>query len=360
MSKIYTITLHHIINPGSVLQTYALYEYLNLNGNETEVIDYRPAIYYQSIKDCVLTNVLKIIEFKSQLIQKRKYKSFIKKNIKLTPRMTKQNIGNLDKKDLVFIAGSDQIWNLKYPCGNDLNYYLEFAKKGKKISYAASLGDSACDEDDIRIIADRVKDFYWTSIREHEAIDELKSNGISDISCVCDPVFLLHKEKYKKLMMPIRKKNYVFVYLVQPSAALKSLIKHYKSVGKLIIQVGNRKKCDCDMLIKDLSPDEFISYIFNADVVVSSSFHATAFSLIFEREFYTILPKKNQNRIRDILGLVSLEERAIDGNVDNSKAILAPYIEYESVTPTLNEYINISKSILNTKINEIEMEKNTL
>lgn len=360
MSKIYTITLHHIINPGSVLQTYALYEYLILNGYETEVIDYRPSIYYQSIKDCVITNLLKILEFKSQLSQRRKYRLFINKNISLTSRMTIESIGNLDNEDSIFIAGSDQIWNLKYPCGNDLNYFLGFVKNGKKLSYAASLGDSACDEDDICIIANRVKDFYWTSIREREALDELKNNGISDLSCVCDPVFLLQKEKYKKLMIPIKQSNYVYVYLVQPSVALDCLIKYYKSEGKLIIQVGNRKKCDCDILLKDLSPDEFISYIFYADVVVSSSFHATAFSLIFEREFYTILPKKNQNRISDILGVVSLEKRAIDCGVDNLKDILAPYIEYESVTPTLNEYINFSKNILNTKLIEIEMERNTL
>lgn len=356
MNKIYTITLHHIINPGSVLQAFALYKYLEEKGYDVEVIDYRPEIYYQSLQDFLKTNLLKIIEFRSQLLQKRKYKLFIERNIKITSKMTKENMNSLDDSQTVFIAGSDQIWNMKYPCGNDLNYYLDFVKKGKKISYAASLGDSACDIQDINIIADRIKDFYWTSIREHEAIDILKNKGINSLSCVCDPVFLLEKEKYKELMAPVNLNNYVFVYLVQPSKTLDSLIEHFKLKGKVVVQVGNRKKCDCDILVKALSPDEFISYIFRADIVISSSFHATAFSLIFEREFYTILPKKNQNRIMDILDIVSLENRAIKNSDNACNVITESSINYELVTPILEKYIKLSKDVLNTKLLEIEKE----
>lgn len=41
----------------------------------------------------------------------------------------------------------------------------------------------------------------------------------------------------------------------------------------------------CDKVCADIGPLEFVNLILNAEAVVSNSFHATAFAIIFHKEF---------------------------------------------------------------------------
>ena len=96
------------------------------------------------------------------------------------------------------------------------------------------------------------------------------------------------------------------VYLVTPSPLLEKTINYLKEKYnlKVILCGGFSKKCTCDEFLKDLGPDEILSYIKNAEIVLSSSFHATSFSIIFEKQFFTILPDEHTNeRIEDLLNI---------------------------------------------------------
>ena len=101
----------------------------------------------------------------------------------------------------------------------------------------------------------------------------------------------------------------------------------------------------CDEFLKDLGPDEILSYIYNAEIVLSSSFHATSFSLIFKKQFFTILPGLHTNeRILDLLSQRDLMQRIITNEEQLYKACDAK-IDY-STLKSYDNMIDASKEYL--------------
>ena len=93
-----------------------------------------------------------------------------------------------------------------------------------------------------------------------------------------------------------------------------------------------------------------LSYIKGAKIVLSSSFHATSFSLIFKKPFFTILPDEHTNeRIVDLLKIMKLESRIITEKSDLPAALSAD-IDYSGFSDYA-EHINESKAYLNRIIN---------
>ena len=104
------------------------------------------------------------------------------------------------------------------------------------------------------------------------------------------------------------------VYLVTPSPLLEEAIGYLSGrLGlKVVLCSGFSKKCRCDVFLKDLGPDEILSYIVNASFVLSGSFHATVFSILFGKRFATLLPdEKTNERIEDLLSCSGLPDRII-------------------------------------------------
>ena len=96
-----------------------------------------------------------------------------------------------------------------------------------------------------------------------------------------------------------------------------------------------------DMNINDAGPLEFLYLIDNAACIVANSFHATAFSVIFQKDFYTfgLIGRNNSNRMLDFLGLVSLKNRFAPSSVQGN-------IDYNTVGCLLDKEINRSKVFL--------------
>ena len=117
----------------------------------------------------------------------------------------------------------------------------------------------------------------------------------------------------------------------------------FKKYGKLIFCV------DFDDTIYDFHKlgrkyDDVISLIENAEVVISSSFHATAFSHIFHKKFGVILPNNNGERLQSLLELSGLKERIIEKESDINRIYKA--INYEDIDIIIGEFINKSKELL--------------
>ena len=136
------ITIHHIHNFGSVFQAYGLYKFLDDNGIDAEIIDYRPA-YYDQGKKKIRTLVGKCLNLRSYSVRKKKFELFFKNNNKLSDKSFK-TLSELEdyyeKDSSLFIAGGDQLWNNYHPCGRDDAYKLTFSKEGKKLAYGTSMG----------------------------------------------------------------------------------------------------------------------------------------------------------------------------------------------------------------------------
>ncbi|EMF0466376.1 TPA: polysaccharide pyruvyl transferase family protein [Enterococcus hirae] len=348
--KTKTITLHDTDNFGSSLQAYALQRFLLDNNVENELIDYLPKYLYNHGKSTFIF-ARNILFFRDVRKKNERFKKFKKDYLNVT-HDTYQTLEDLKQGNLsadVFLCGSDQLWNSNYLCGKDPAYYLNFLdnKDSKKVSYAVSLGKSDVPESELNWISENAKDFSKISVREESSSISLEKKLNKPVTVVCDPVFLLDKNRYFDIAAErIEEKPYAFLYLIEPSETLEKTIKYLREEKKLkIIVAGSyRKKSSADVNLRDLGPSEFLSLLIHADFILASSFHAVAFSLLLEKRFSAILPHKNQERIKHILGLIGLEDRIIDENSDISQCYCMP--EYNKLSNKLSEFIDFSKKWL--------------
>ena len=100
-------------------------------------------------------------------------------------------------------------------------------------------------------------------------------------------------------------------------------------------------------------PLEFLKYFCNATFVLTNSFHATVFSIIFKKEFFVILPSKRPERIKDILKLFHLEDRIIN-SPDEAKDKINKAINYTKINETINLEVKKSKEYLQSIIKKIK------
>lgn len=351
MAKIKTITLHCTDNCGSTLQSMALQRYLAGNHHDVEIIDYAPN--YLKYNGSFIKSVIKsVIMFKSVRSQNRKNRAFARKYLHVTEKKYKSCADlrrNVPEADL-YITGSDQIWNPGYLCGRDPAYYLDFVPDGAPLyAYAASVGKEEVPEEEKQLILSYVRRFKGISVREKCSKTWLEPLVECPVEHVCDPVFLLDPEEYRAIARkPDIQGKYILVYLVQPSRVLDELLDFLREKlgAKVVLIYGARDNCLCDMHIRDVSADEFLGYIEKAAYVVASSFHATAFSCILQKQFSVVLPQKNTVRIEDILTVAGLEDRIVRTVGDISDALLAP-IDYHAAGEKLGTFINHSKDVLN-------------
>lgn len=351
--KIKIITIHAMHNPGSVLQAYALQEYLK-NNYEVKIIDYRPNYFYDEGSKLKLA-LKKLLYGRAYKSRENKFRDFVKNNMQLTQLYKSyEELENSNLNADVFITGSDQLWNTDFPCGNDRAFYLKFVNCGKKISYSTSIGKKNIDEKNQKVLKENLMDFSNISVREKSTVDFLNNLLNKKVTWVCDPVFLLDKSKYTKFIdnrYSIEEK-YVFVYLPPELKVLDMLIDEYKKRGyKIILGGGVLKRCECDNHIIDMGPEDFLSLIYYADIVISTSFHATAFCHIFHKEFFTILPTKNGERISSLLEQTELSTRGIKEDTKEYD-IDGANINWETVDIKLREYINESKNYIDKALNK--------
>lgn len=366
--NIKTITCHDVYNSGASLQAYALMKYLQELGHDVEIIDYKPdyldkhyklfkinnSKYEKSIILKILYIALKLPKRVLSLRSKKKYDDFSKKYLNIT---NKKYISNDDLKENlpiadVYIAGSDQIWNTTFRNGRDPAFYLDFAPEDKiKMSYAASFATEVIDEDLKENIKKMLNRLNSISVRELSGLNILESMNIKNGVQVLDPVFLLDKEHWSNLCVDSkRKEKYIFVYDFDGSEIIENLAKKIAKEKNLKIYTVFKSSYS-DKYIKSIGPQEFITYIKNADYVISNSFHATAFSIIFEKEFFVINRKEKINtRMRDLLILLGMKERLIEEYT--SKINLDKNINYTQVLKNVEISSKRSKEYLGEWLKE--------
>ena len=356
MKKIAIITLHSPMNCGSVLQGFALNYYINNHlGLCSYIIDYNPS-YFEN-EGNTIRNLLRRVLFSRQYrSRKEKFRSFVETNDVLSKNNYKtfKELEEHSPEADCFVVGSDQLWNPYFKCGNDDAFFLKFVKNGSKISYATSLGSKHHGDEELKHIADKFSDFSFVSVRERCSADQFKALGHSRVECVCDPTLLLSRVDYDRIAVDYSHLGkFVAVYLVEESDLLNKVLNFYRSKGFKIVGVGGyRKKYDCDLHIQDAGPADFLGLIKYASVVVATSFHATVFSLINEKEFFIIPPKVNTARIEELLGLVGCEKRIITSYeefIDAERQSL----DYQKISKKLTAHIDFSKKWLSKALQNL-------
>lgn len=356
--KTLTITLHDTDNCGSSLQSYALQHFLIKNNIENKIIDYVPN-YTKNNGNKIKTFIRKIIYYKDSKEREKKFKDFSEKFIIKTSKKY-NSISELVNEDFdadYFITGSDQLWNSMYKCGQDPAFYLDFTNSKNKIAYAVSLGREKIPSENIEIVKRYTKNFKWISVREKSSVKQLSSifkNCI--VEYVCDPVLLNPKEEYESIKTKrLIKDKYILIYMAQipDSDYMNNIIdKVQKKYDYKIVLIGSyRNRCKCDYHIRDVAPGEFLSLIENAEYIISNSFHATMFSLIYNKQFLAVLPDKNGARIKEILDYCNL-----DSNYTKMTERLdeVPIIkDYTKVNNALNEFRTKSQNKLLNELGQI-------
>ena len=368
--KIKTITCQRAINHGANLQAYALMRYLESLGNDVEIIDYYPdwfkpfRPFYCGTEKYAKNPVLKAayifakfpgrvkeyIKYKKSL-RKANFEIFRDKYYKLTDTYCsfEELKANPPKADL-YIAGSDQIWNIMMNNGKDPAYYLQFApKETTTATYAASFSVSEIPDELKKQIKSYIESIDYISVREKTAINILEDLGINKGQAVLDPVFLLDENQWKKLESDINlDDDYVLVYDFEGADTVKNFVVEYAKKHNLkIYSLYDNNYCDKSFV--DYGPDVFLSLIKNAEFVVSNSFHATAFSLIYEKEFCVIKRQEGINsRMIDLLDSVGINDRIVSDYQEFS------IIDYSKVKDNLDREINSSKKYLEMVLENVK------
>lgn len=355
--KTLTITLHDTENCGSSLQSFALQHYLREQGIENELIDYVPK-YTQNGGHIIRTLARKVIYLRATLRRRKKFQDFIRKHLVLTKKKYK-TLEQLKQDSPVadcYITGSDQLWNTMYSCGRDPAFYLDFAD-GKKIAYAISLGREIIPKDNLDMVQKYIGDFSAVSVRESSSVGQLEKLYNMEITYVCDPVLLNPASAYDVVRADkMIKESYILVYVAQniePSVLNNWISKVNEGKKKAVVFIGAyRKKCECDYHIREVSPGEFLSLIYYADYVISNSFHATMFSLMYNKQFATITPPENGARMKSILSDIGLEDHAVTPG--NSLPVDISAEQFANVQNVLDKFRLVSqKWLMNALTNNI-------
>ena len=351
--QICTITCHDVYNAGASLQAYALQTYLKSLGHDVKIIDYKPDYLSRHYRLDIVGNpkydkpilrqaylLAKLPGRLRMLPRKRAFDSFTAKYLDLTRRYASNAELKADPPEAdIYFAGSDQIWNTVFPNGKDPAFYLDFAPEGSvKASYAASFATEDVLDDWKPQMKDWLHALDYISVRESSGVRIAQELGIIGAVQVLDPVFLLDASTWRNMASERPSYPYLLVYDFDGNKQIEQEAKRLAAQHKLKI-VTLQKLPYADRCIRDAGPREFLSLVDGASFVLSNSFHATAFSLIFQRPFMVYDRCENINtRMRDLMVAVGLSHRS---SAD------AP-IDWTAVQMRLDKEITASKAYIDS------------
>lgn len=350
MNKTAIITICDNNNYGNRLQNYALDHVLNnLNLNNVTL--------WSKSENNLKANI-KLIAKRILAINNLQYR----RNISFE-KFTRKNLSNkyidlgrleeINNKFDYFIVGSDQIWNYNFGHAKDKDF-LKFADYNKTISYAPSFGISNIDDEWKNKISNGINHIKYLSVREQQGAKIIKELTDRDAQVVLDPTLLLSKEDWCKIQKKPKKmikEKYILTYFLgEKTENLNNEINKLSKENNL--KVINL----CDIEDKDFyacGPSEFLYLFNNAELVLTDSFHACVFSMIFNKPFYVFDRnskgmKSMNSRLDTLLSTFKQEQRKINSLDSIDDVFECDYKEsYEILKIKQNESLTFLKNALN-------------
>lgn len=350
--KVGILTFFKNQNYGALLQCYALQSYLSKLNINCLILN-----YYSISKP--QTNIVNLL--KHELAKKDNNKinnaceTFRKNYLNLTKELKKNELSKFVKDYDAIIVGSDQVWNQNY-IYDDFTFFLDFPEFPiKKISYAASLGNNKFNDDLEKTTMDLLKNFNYISLREDTSINYLRKEINKDIIECIDPVFLLNKNQWLNLLSKRKKKEkYILYFAVQNKSpkVVKNFAKQIKkSIPMELIYLSTSSPSFRNINIKHASvcsPLDFLNLLYYAEFIITDSFHGTAFSIIFEKQFWVVSDILYKDRIFNLLKKTNLTDRFIDKDSIFEKH---NSINWNIAHSKLNKAIDDSKIFLQAALN---------
>lgn len=321
MKKIGIVTLNHGYNYGNKLQNYAMVEVYKKNGFIVETISFEPVkqenklkLEFKKIKDSLFN--------RNKLYRANKFKEFNKKYLNMTSKIyNNNNYMDINEHEYeLFSVGSDQVWN-SYFWDFSTFYLLDFVKdNNKKFAYAASFGVEDINEMYSDKFSENLKKFKDITVREQSATKLVKKIAGKDAKLVLDPTMLLEKNEWLQFIKSgeyNEDKEYVFIYF---------LGKKDENAVKMIEELKQKYKIidlnDIHNKYYKSNPNEFLYLLKNSKIVLTDSFHASVFSIIFEKPFVVFdrnsVTKKMNSRIETLLNELELKHHKYSSNMNES------------------------------------------
>lgn len=212
----------------------------------------------------------------------------------------------------LFFAGSDQIWNYRFPGTKYDDYFLKFAQDSKKAAICGSFGVEEIPDEWKQTYIDGLSAFAHISVREDAGAKIVKDLIGRDVPVLVDPVMLLSRDEWLKVSKKPRvdiSRPYILKYYLGDESEEEKIDRWAKENGYAVYELLNDRIPE----LYSAGPGEFISLIANAALVASDSFHCIAFSIIFRKPFVAYARQGSGNymtsRLDTLLGKFELQER---------------------------------------------------
>lgn len=349
------ITFHAVNNFGAVLQAYALCRTLRECGCEACVIDYQPDCIvgpYHRLGYRPMTNLRRII-------RNWRFNEFRRASIKTSAcryKTEQQLLGCPPDLDAC-VCGSDQIWNLKILEGQvDRGYFLGFGSyKQRRVAYAPSFGDGVISGEHRDKVAQLLGKFDALSARENAGRSLIKKLTGRDVPLVLDPSLLIDDYSQVINQQDDAPERYILAYPLEQSEEFTRFLMRVQQLLRLpVVNVGTNPLRGVHLNRTCLGPSEWLGWVRRASFVCTNSFHGTAFSIAFQRDFacspHQQRPTLN-DRILDLLEKIGLSERFVsDATTLNSRSPSLRPVDYSTSGPLLRAAISQSLDYLRTAV----------
>lgn len=371
--KIKVITFFNNANIGSELQAYAMKKYLNSLGYTDVTFIKRGyqgklkkglALIDRKIKTLFLSKDIKSLSAVKQEYSKKHavLSAETKKKIsKFSSNNLKSEFCNLTsmkkQNDCTYLCGSDQIWSpLIYPIIKE--NFLSAVDKGRKIGYAPSFGVNRLPGSFKKTVSQFIRDFDYIAMREEGAAKIVSEICGRNVQTVVDPVFLVNEQNWYELSERSNidiSEPYVFCYFLdEPDSITK---KHIKDIvgNKKIVYICYKQYFEEfeNSVFYDIDPADFLYLIKYSDTVITDSFHATAFSIIFEKNikiYSRNQPKElhQDGRIRSLLKCLDIPIEIDDYDFKEHKT------DYRTVKTKLFDLTEKSRAFLRDSLDKTD------
>lgn len=380
MIKIAIITFHAVSNHGSVLQTLATKKKMEQWGLDVQIINFKkqectgifPLIKFwnQDYSNPLMKLVRGIILYPSFVKWKFMFARFLRKyvNIDINAKSytTEEDFKSLPLDADIYCVGSDQVWNSIWNGDILKPLFLSFVPDNyPKVAYSSSFGRTELNNSEKEETAALLKKFDAISVREESGLKILDDLGIHNAVNILDPTLLMDMTFWARYAPKrIIKDNYVLIYQLYSNSEFDYYAK----------KIAKQRNCKLvrfctryDQLLKTgygylaSNVEDFLSLIMHAELLITDSFHGTAFACNFNTDFLVYIPKFG-GRIYNLLKILSLQDRAITDFKNINAA--DKHIDFGPVNKQLkkerikgDEYIKSMIAICNAKIDDIKNDR---
>ena len=329
-------------NYGTVLQAFALAKKIQELGVTCEYLDW----YYfnPSLTGRIrflLKHPLFYISYRTNL---RKNTEFVEKQTPVANTKVAVDDFNTLLYDK-FIVGSDQTWSPDSLYQYSPFFLRSLSDNQKKYSYASSMGKTEIPICFQSFLKKNLRKFSNISCREKKNSALLSKLLKKDIPCVLDPTLLLKREQWCAYMKPVdMPEEFVLCYILGEKRCISDYAEVIAKKKELpVYYIDTRpNNYPSDKVLRGVGVQEFIWLINHCSMLVTDSFHGTIFAINFEKNVVAFDKHTgsmyDNGRIKEVLSMFQIESQY---STDNYKEV-APEIDYDKVTPLLEQYREVS------------------